>query len=168
MYLGLGLMAAGLITLVMMLIEIAQSISNQRYTGLPEPLRRPVESRFDGRESALRPGSSGVCDIRRRRTDHGAGEYGTGCSGGSLTASPVKISSQVAGSYRNNSLPLQRSEGHGPRSNGEASRPIPVDMVIKMAGEGKSELQIASNLKVGRDEVAMVLNLNRLGRRMIL
>ncbi len=42
---------------------------------------------------------------------------------------------------------------------------VPVDEIVSMAESGRSEREIAHQLMVGRDEVAMVLNLSRLARR---
>jgi NADH:ubiquinone oxidoreductase subunit len=42
---------------------------------------------------------------------------------------------------------------------------VPVDKILELASSGASEGEIAYQLMVGRDEVAMVLNLSRLARR---
>lgn len=38
---------------------------------------------------------------------------------------------------------------------------IPVDAILKLTAKGRTVLEIASDLELGRDEVAMVLNINR-------
>ncbi len=42
---------------------------------------------------------------------------------------------------------------------------VPAARIVALAGQGLSEAQIANDLMVGRDEVAMVINLSRLARK---
>lgn len=82
----------------------------------------------------------------------------------SLSDFPPKISTRVVGSYGNIS---RKATAEGPvkppRRRGPAS--TPVDMILSKANDGENELEIARSLSIGRDEVAMVLNLARLAGR---
>lgn len=88
----------------------------------------------------------------------------------STAAVTRRISSKVAGSYRSTTI-----DGSGDvngrrklvkdRKRSENIRQIPTDLIIEKAKSGTDQMQIARELNLGRDEVSMVINLAKLGRK---
>jgi len=80
------------------------------------------------------------------------------------------LSSRVADAYQRESESVARTPSRqkdavvSERTDDKDSK-IPVGKVLEMAAQGGDELQIARQLGLGRDEVAMVLNLARLAHK---
>lgn len=173
MYLGLSFIAAGLLTLVILLIEATQSAPTASFTSvadrrlrehIPEPPRRPARPRrkVEDPTPGISRNDAGRNIIHREAL--AAGSHNRNYYLRDDVKTPIGISTRVAGCYRSSSLPPVPVDRKAVDPGRGSSRRIPVDAIIGMATDGMDELRIANDLKLGRDEVAMVLNLNRLSR----
>lgn len=151
MYVGLVVFIIGLLAIIAFLIESSRSASNSSTAGLPELLNRRLPVAVTASHNLPRMKNNNIDPIS-----------GRGCT---LHAAPggcsiprVNSSSGVAGLYRNNSPgkgAVQRREN----PYRDAERRIPKDLILTRSRQGADELEIAHGLGIGRDAVAMVLNL---------
>ncbi len=173
MYLGLSFIAIGLLTLVFLLIEVNQSAPTASYASgadrhlrdrIPEPPRRSARPRQKVKNALPRIAGSDAGRNIRHKEAVVAEDHNRNCTRRDDSKTPIGISTRVAGCYRSSSLPPVPVDRNVVNPGRGSSPKIPVDTIIGMAKDGMNELRIASDLKLGRDEVAMVLNLNRLSK----
>ena len=151
MYVGLVVFIIGLLALIAYLIENSRSASNSSAAILSELLQYRQPATVNAPHSLPRRRKNPVKPI--------AGDgflRHTALEGYSIPR--VNRSSGVTGLYRNN-----QSEKGAVQLSGnhclDTERRIPKDLILTRTRQGADELEIAHGLGIGRDAVAMVLNL---------
>ncbi|NQT33681.1 hypothetical protein HQ587_00715 [bacterium] len=151
MYVGLAVFIIGILALIAFVIESSRSASNPSAAGSSELLHRRLPTALTA--------SHNLPHMKNNNIDPILGKgYTLNTAPGSCSIPRVNSSSLAAGLYRNSSSKkgvFQRRED----PYRDTARRIPKDLILTRARQGVDELEIAHGLGIGRDAVAMVLNL---------
>ena len=152
MYVGLACLIVGIVTLIGIFVAVSNrpsvvpgylSAELRFNNGIPLPDHR-IERQYPGGRRF---------PAKDRGNGHGSPKHG----------SKGRISPRVNGLYVSNIYSQAGFQGKAIADSPDSQR-IPVEHIVRKAGWGASNLEIAYDLGIGRDEVTMVLNLNRLAR----
>ena len=159
MYIGSAVLIISLLALIAFLIESNRSASNSSAAGSSELLHRRIPA------ALTCPPAGGSPRLKRNTKKPISGDGGMsglsiplrlkarGCS-----IPRVNSSSSITGLYRDNSS-VKGAVQWRENPCRDADRRIPKDLILTRARQGANELEIAHGLGIGRDAVAMVLNL---------
>lgn len=151
--LGWGLLIIGLTTLIGLIINSGKAIlpySSYSETGY---LDSSLNSDYISSPAAARVSIPNAAAVGQRLR-------GNRPSGSAMKEGVA----QVVQRYEMNSLEDKKLGQTAPVRKPMTKRSIPTEEILKLAGSGRSEIEIARRLNMGRDEVSMVLNLNRLSK----
>ncbi len=154
MYVGLAVFIIGLLALIAFLIESNRSASNSSAAGSSELLHRRLPVAVTASHSLPRRRDNTIKPIFHQRRNG----YTRHTSHGDCSITRANSSSRAAGLYRNNSSGKGAVQGREDPCR-DADRRIPKDLILTRSIQGADELEIAHGLGIGRDAVAMVLNL---------